>query len=60
MQPSVRLISNAMEQQTTVLHVWDKSNASDSLYTQVAGFGWAYCTPFADLSGDRALYITGP
>ena len=59
MQPSVRLISNAMEQQTTVLHVWDKSNASDSLYTQVAGFGWAYCTPFADLSGDRALYITG-
>jgi adenylate cyclase len=59
MQPSVRLISNAMEQHTTVLHVWDKSNASDSLYTQVAGFGWAYCTPFADLSGDRALYITG-
>lgn len=59
MQPSVRLISNAMEQQTTVLHVWDKSNGSDSLYTQVAGFGWAYCTPFADLSGDRALYITG-
>jgi adenylate cyclase len=59
MQPSVRLISNAMEQQTTVLHVWDNSNASDSLYTQVAGFGWAYCTPFADLSGDRALYITG-
>ncbi|MFO1001231.1 MAG: adenylate/guanylate cyclase domain-containing protein [Planctomycetaceae bacterium] len=59
MQPSVRLISNAMEQQTTVLHVWDKSNASDSLYTQVAGFGWAYCTPFADLGGDRALYITG-
>lgn len=59
MQPSVRLISNAMEQQTTVLHVWDNGNASDSLYTQVAGFGWAYCTPFADLSGDRALYITG-
>lgn len=59
MQPSVRLISNAMEQQTTVLHVWDKSSESDSLYTQVAGFGWAYCTPFTDLSGDRALYVTG-
>ena len=59
MQPSVRLISNAMEQQTTVLHVWDKSTGADSQYTQVAGFGWAYCTPFADLSGDRALYITG-
>jgi adenylate cyclase len=59
MQPSVRLISNAMEQQTTVLHVWDKSTGADTQYTQVAGFGWAYCTPFADLSGDRALYITG-
>ena len=59
MQPSVRLISNAMEQQTTVLHVWDKSTGADSQYTQVADFGWAYCTPFADLSGDRALYITG-
>ncbi len=59
MQPSVRLISNAMEQQTTVLHVWDKAGPTDSQYTQVAGFGWAFCTPFTDLSGDRALYITG-
>lgn len=59
MQPSARLISNAMEQQTTVLHVWDKTAEADSQYTQVAGFGWAFCTPFADLSSDRALYITG-
>lgn len=59
MQPSVRLISNAMEQQTTILHVWDKNTAADSQYTQVAGFGWAFCTPFADLSDDRALYVTG-
>ena len=59
MQPSVRLISNAMEQQTTILHVWDKAQTANSEYTQVAGFGWAFCTPFADLSTDRALYITG-
>lgn len=59
MQPSTRLIANAMEQQTTILHVWEKATAADSLYTQVAGFGWAFCTPFADLTGDRALYITG-
>jgi adenylate cyclase len=59
MQPSTRLIANAMEQQTTILHVWDKTTSSNSQYTQVAGFGWAFCTPFTDLTGDRALYITG-
>lgn len=59
MQPSVRLISNAMEQQTTVLHIWDNVDTSIEQYTQVAGFGWAFCTPFADITGDRAFYITG-
>ncbi len=59
MQPSVRLISNAMEQQTTVLHVWDTAQTGNTQYTQIAGYGWAFCTPFADLNSDRALYITG-
>jgi len=59
MQPSTRLISNAMEQQTTLLHVWDNAASSNSQYTQVAGFAWAYCSPFADLGGDRAFYVTG-
>ena len=59
LQPSVRLISNAMEQQTTILHIWDNIEANPDQYTQVAGFGWAFCTPFADITGDRALYITG-
>jgi adenylate cyclase len=59
MQPSVRLISNAMEQQTTILHIWNQTTGTDSQYTQVADFSWAFCTPFADLSDDRALYVTG-
>lgn len=59
MQPSSRLISNAMEQQTTILHVWDNAETGHAQYTQVAGFAWAFCTPFADLAGDRALYVTG-
>ena len=59
MQPSSRLIANAMEQQTTILHVWDNAASTDTQYTQVAGFAWAFCTPFSDLSGDRALYVTG-
>lgn len=59
MQPSVRLISEAMEQQTTILHVWDNTEARTEQYTQVAGYGWAFCTPFADITSDRALYVTG-
>lgn len=59
MQPSVRLISDAMEQQTTILHVWDNSGTNTEQYTQVAGYGWAFCTPFPDMTGDRALYVTG-
>ena len=59
MQPSVRLISEAMEQQTTILHVWDNAETLTEQYTQVAGYGWAFCSPFADISGDRALYVTG-
>ena len=59
MQPSVRLISNAMEQQTTILHIWDNTETNTDQYTQVAGYGWAFCTPFPDITGDRALYVTG-
>jgi adenylate cyclase len=59
LQPSVRLISAAMSRQSSVLHLWDDESASDSQFTQVAGFNWAFCAPFSDLSGDRALYVTG-
>ena len=59
MQPSVRLISNAMEQQTTILHIWDNTETITDQYTQVAGYGWAFCTPFLDMTGDRAFYVTG-
>ncbi len=71
-QPSSRLIRNTLDQQKTVLHVWDESSETDARYTQHAGFNWAFCTPFPDESTpvDRspqakpstsrpALYITG-
>ncbi len=71
-QPSSRLIQNALDQQKTVLHVWDESNDFDSRYTQHAGFNWAFCTPFPDEAArtatvanekhrtpNPALYIAG-
>jgi len=56
--PSSRLIAAAMQQQKTVLHIWDEA-AAIAEYTQAQGFGWAFCTPFADLNGERGLYISG-
>ncbi len=53
-QPSSRLIINALDQQKTILHVWDESTDSDSNYTQHTGFNWAFCTPFPDESGAKA------
>ncbi|MFO0428187.1 MAG: adenylate/guanylate cyclase domain-containing protein [Planctomyces sp.] len=59
LQPSVRLISSAMVRQTSVLHLWDDRSETNSQFTEVAGFNWAFCTPFSDISGDRAIYVTG-
>lgn len=58
LQPSTRLISSALQQQKTILHIWDDA-AGSTAYTQAAGFAWAFCTPFSDLQGDRGLYIAG-
>lgn len=68
-QPSTRLIKNTLEQNKTVLHVWDETAEHDARYTQHAGFNWAYCTPFSsdlnpsdnkNLPGSHpAIYITG-
>ncbi|MEQ9408113.1 MAG: adenylate/guanylate cyclase domain-containing protein [Fuerstiella sp.] len=48
MQPSARLIRNALQQGRTILHVWDETDTNDSHYTQHAGFNWAYCTPLSE------------
>ncbi|MCA9035875.1 MAG: FHA domain-containing protein [Planctomycetaceae bacterium] len=59
LQPSARLISSAMEQQSNVVHIWDDQQAEHQPFTQVAGYNWAFCTPFTDIGGDRAFYVTG-
>ena len=58
LQPSTRLMTSALQQQKTILHIWDEA-AGSTAYTQAAGFAWAFCTPFSDLQGERGLYITG-
>ena len=59
LRPSTRLISSAMEQQSNVVHIWDDEGSGEQPFTQAAGSNWAFCTPFPDIGGDRAFYVTG-
>ncbi|MCA9057149.1 MAG: adenylate/guanylate cyclase domain-containing protein [Planctomycetaceae bacterium] len=57
--PSSRLISNAIQEQNSILHIWDSPTSEHDQFTQMAGFSWAFCTPLSDAGGDRAFYVTG-
>ncbi len=57
-QPSVRLVREAVRRQETVLHVWAGAEASG--YTQAAGLDWAFCTPMRSAgSKGWGIYVTG-
>ena len=61
LRPSTRMIATALDQQRSILHLWDET-ASDSgaAYTQQAEFNWAFCTPFfSGVTDNRAVYVTG-
>ena len=62
LQPSTRMIQNAIDQQKSILHVWDETGATESAmaYTQQAEFNWAFCTPFfSDVVQNRVYYVAG-
>ena len=62
LQPSTRMIGNAIDQQKSILHIWDDTVATqnDVAYTQQAEFNWAFCTPFfSDVAWNRVFYVAG-
>ncbi len=62
LKPSTRMIQNAIDQQKSILHVWDDSGSAQSAvaYTQQAEFNWAFCTPFfSDVVQNRVFYVAG-
>lgn len=62
LQPSTRMIRNALDQQKSILHVWDETASTESAaaYTQQAEFNWAFCTPFySDVEQNRVFYVAG-
>ncbi|MCH2201508.1 MAG: adenylate/guanylate cyclase domain-containing protein [Fuerstiella sp.] len=62
LQPSTRMIHNAINQQKSILHVWDDTESTQSAtpYTQQAEFNWAFCTPvYSDVVQNRVFYLAG-
>ena len=59
-RPSSRLVRDAMgDSAHSILHTWDADH-SESQYTVVGEFNWAYCTPIRDVPGERrAIYVAG-
>lgn len=59
-RPSERLVSEALNaHDKTVLHVWEPANRTDSDYTAVAEFDWAYCTPVPEPARPWGIYVAG-
>ncbi len=59
-RPSTRLVREAVQtSRRSVLHLWEPTE-SDSRYTVIAEFNWAFCTPvFVPGEPPRGLYIAG-
>jgi adenylate cyclase len=58
-RPSHRLATEALTQQRSVLHVWERRQPVHADYTISSDFDWAFCTPIEGLSLRRGLYVAG-
>lgn len=58
-RPSHRLAVEALTQQRSVLHVWQRRSLPDQDYTVSAEFDWAFCTPIEGRSPRWGLYVAG-
>jgi adenylate cyclase len=58
--PSTRLITQAMQTQQSVLHVWEATAGKSADYTMDAENDWAFCCPIDGQATKRwGIYVTG-
>ncbi len=58
-RPSHRLITEALTQQRSALHVWKRRIPSGDDYTISSDSDWAFCTPIEGPLPRRGLYVAG-
>ena len=58
-RPSHRLIVEALTQQRSALHVWQRRGPIGEDYTISSDSDWAFCTPIEGQLPQRGLYVAG-
>ncbi len=58
-RPSHRLIVEALSQQRSALHLWQRRSPSTEDYTISSDSDWAFCTPIEGELPRRGLYVAG-
>lgn len=57
--PSRRMIQKTLQQQASVMHIWDAEQSSGA-FTISEGLGWAFCTPIrGESSQGWCMYVSG-
>lgn len=58
--PSAQLVRSATQTKESVLHVWSRSIAANTSFTQSENVDWAFCTPVvAEACPGWAIYVAG-
>lgn len=58
--PSAQLLHSATQSGESVLHIWNRSLAAQSSYTQSENVDWAFCTPVvSEACPGWAIYVAG-
>lgn len=58
-RPSHKLIVEALTQQRSALHVWQRRSPAAEDYTVSSDSDWAFCTPIEGQLPRRGLYVAG-
>ncbi len=58
--PSTGLVRSATQTKESVLHVWNRSAAANTSFTQSENVDWAFCTPvLSEACPGWAIYVAG-
>jgi adenylate cyclase len=59
-RPSTRLVTDAIQRRSSVLHLWRSSATTNTDYTAASEIDWAFCSPVPDgRQGIWGLYVGG-
>ncbi|MEW4488551.1 adenylate/guanylate cyclase domain-containing protein [Thalassoglobus sp. JC818] len=59
-KPSVRLVRDSLQDDRSVMHIWEKNQTTTEQYTMAPELDWAFCVPFTVSDRESwCIYVTG-